>query len=141
MEELFELRLEVPVIAPDNYTTVSSHLKEAISEAAIASGLERVIEKGKLAPTFEQRLPTKEEVELILAVVAFAIREAPKAWPYLKAFLEQLRTRLRKVTQKEIKAKINIAGKELIVKGLTSDDSIEFITEKYEVHFRPHSQG
>ena len=141
MPELFELRLEVPVIAPDKSVIVSSRLKDAISKAAVDSGVEKVVAEGKLEPTFGQLLPTKEEVDIILAVVGFTIQQAPTAWPHLKAFLEQLWGRLQKTTPIAIKADITIGKKKVHVEGLTPDDAIKFITKEYEVHFKPRPQG
>ena len=141
MPELFELRLEVPVFAPDKPAIVTSRLKEAISEAAADSGLEKVVAEGKVEPTFGQLLPTKEEVDIILAVVGFAIQQAPTAWPHLKVFLDQLSARLHKTTPIKIKADITIGKKKVHVEGLTPDDAIKFITKEYEVHFKPRPQG
>jgi len=141
MSELFELRLEVPFVPPDNSAIVSSRLKEAISKAAVDSGVEKVVAEGKLEPTFGQRLPTKEEVDIVLAILAFTIEQAPKAWPHLKAFLEQLWARLQKATPIAIKADITIGKKKVHVEGLTPDDAIKVITKEYEVYFQPRSQG
>lgn len=142
MPELFELRLEVPVFAPDKSAIVSSRLKEAISEAAVDSGVEEIVVEGKLEPTFGQLLPTKEEVDIILAVVGFAIQQAPTAWPHLKAFLEQLRARLQKATPgAEIKGEITIDKKKIRFEGFTDEDTIKVITKEYKVYFQPRSQG
>jgi hypothetical protein len=141
MAELFELRLEVPVIVPDKPAIVTSRLKEAIGEAAVDSGVEEIVVEGKLEPTLGQLLPTKEEVDVILAVVGFAIQQAPTAWPHLKVFLEQLQARLHKTTPIKIKAEITIGKKKISVKELTPDDTFRLITKEYEVHFKPRPQG
>ena len=141
MPEPFELRLEVPVIAPDKPAIVTSRLKEAIREAAVDSGVGKVVVEGKLEPTLGQLLPTKEDVDIILAVVGFAIQQAPTAWPHLKVFLEHLQARLQKTTPTKIKADIAIGKKKISVKELTPDDAFKLITKEYEVHFKPRPQG
>jgi hypothetical protein len=141
MSEEFYLRLEIPVVAPDTPTTVSSQLKRAISKAAVDSDVEKVIARGKVEPTFEQRLPTKEEVELSIAILTFVIHEAPTAWPHLKAFLEYLGARLKKTTPIKINVHIIIGSKKVHVEGLTPGDAFKLATKECEMYLLPPTKG
>ena len=134
----FELRLEIPFSAPENPAVVSSRLKEAISEAALDSGVREIVKEGNVEPTFGQQLPTEEEVGMILAVLTFIIGELPKAWPHVEAFLEQLRARLRRTSPgTTIKADITIGKKKMHFDGFTDEDTIKVITREYKVYFEP----
>lgn len=138
MPELFELRLEVPFVAPDNAAIVSSRLKEAIGRAAVDSGVEKVVVEGTLEPTFGQSLPTREEVGFVLAVLSFAIQVGPIAWPHLKAFWENLQTRLQKTSPgQRVTAHFRIDDKEVRVENFTKEDAIVVLTKEYEARFKP----
>lgn len=141
MPELFELRLEVPFVAPANPDTVISRLKEAMRQAADESGLEKVVVEGTLEPTFGQELPDKEGVTFIIAVVAFAIQVGELAWPYVKKWWRKLQGRLSNAAPgQQVTAVVRIGDREVPVDNFTSgEDAIAFLTEEYEVLFRPRS--
>ena len=143
MPELFELRLEVPFVAPDNSAIVSSRLKEAIREAAVDSGVEKVVVEGTLEPTFGQSLPTKEDIGLVLAALSFAIQVGELAWPHLKAFLEKLQARLQKTSSgQRVTAHFRIDDKEVRFENFaTREDALVVLTKEYKERFQPRPQG
>ena len=140
-EEAFELELEVPVFRPHTVGSVQARLKEAIEEVVAASGLDALLRGQEPQLVFAQGLATKEGVDTALMVLAFVLHEAPTAWPHLKAFLELLGTRLKKATPTTINADITIGKKKVHIEGMTPEDAIKVITEKYEVYFRPRYKG
>ena len=133
MGERFELRLEIPVIAPDTPEAVGASVREAILEAEAEAGLE------EQPPTFAQGLPTKEEIELIVAVLALA-NVTVELWPEIRKFLRKLAARLGK-TNKKINAELRIGDKTVKVEGLGPEDAVRILIDKYEVHFRPRKRG
>jgi hypothetical protein len=133
MGERFELRLEIPVIAPDTPEAVGASVREAIMEAEAEAGLE------EQPPTFAQGLPTKEEIELIVAVLALA-KVTVELWPEIRKFLRKLAARLGK-TDKKINAELRIGDKTVKVEGLGPEDAVQVLIDKYEVHFRPRKRG
>ena len=143
MAQSFELSLEVPVFSPDKPAEVGSQIREAIREAALDSGLAEVVGADELEPRFAQSLPSKGDIEIVKAVVAFAIQEAPKVWPYLQAFLERLRARLQGTASAErIKAEISIGSRKIRFEGFTKDDEFAAAigeTDKVlRISFGPH---
>lgn len=134
MKEKFELRLEIPVLAPDTSQTVGNHVRQAILEAEAEAGLEEQL------PTFAQGLPTKEEIELIVAVLAL-VKVGLEMWPEIRKFLRGLAARLGKTLPVKINAEVHIGEKKVKVEGLTPTDAIAVIIDEYEVHFRPHKGG
>ena len=133
MEERFELRLEIPVIAPDTPETVGAGVRQAVLEAEAEVGFEAQ------PPIFAQGLPTKEEIELIVAVLALA-KVSVELWPEIRKFLRKLAARLGK-TNKRISAELRIGDKTVKVEGLEPEDAVRVLIDKYEVHFRPRKQG
>jgi hypothetical protein len=133
MEERFELRLEIPVIAPDTPEAVGASVREAIMEAEAEVGL------GEQPPTFAQGLPTKEELELIVAVLALA-KVTVELWPEIRKFLRKLAAHLVK-TNKKINAELRIGDKTVKVEGLGPEDAVRVLIDKYEVHFQPRKRG
>jgi len=133
MEERFELRLEIPVIAPDTPETVGTGVRQAVLEAEAEVGFE------EQPPTFAQGLPTKEEIELIVAVLALA-KVTVELWPEIRKFLRRLAARLGK-TNKRISVELRIGDKTVKVEGLEPEDAVRVLIDKYEVHFRPRKQG
>jgi len=140
-EEAFELKLEVQAFRPDTGASVQARLKEVIEEVIVASGLDALLRGQKPQLVFAQGLPTKEGVDIALMVLAFALHEAPTAWPHLKAFLELLGTRLKKAAPTTINADITIGKKKVHIEGMTPEDAIKVITKEYEVYFRPRRKG
>ncbi|MCK4470842.1 MAG: hypothetical protein KAW49_03550 [Anaerolineae bacterium] len=134
MEEGFELRLEIPVIAPDTPETVGVYVRQAILEAEAEAGLT------EQPPTFAQGLPTKEEIELIVAVLALA-KVGIEVWPEIRKFLRSLATRLGKTLPVKVNAEVRIGDKTVKVEGLTPEDAVRVIIDEYEVHFRPRKRG
>jgi hypothetical protein len=133
MEERLELRLEIPVIVPDTPEAVGASVREAILEAEAEAGLE------EQPPIFAQGLPTKEEIELIVAVLALA-KVTVELWPEIRKFLRKLAAYLGK-TNKKINAELRIGDKTVKVEGLGPEDAVRVLIDKYEVHFQPRKRG
>jgi hypothetical protein len=129
MKEGFELRLEVPIIAPDTPQDVGAYIRQAILEAEAEVGFE------EQPPTFAQRL-TKEELELIVAVLALG-KVSLEVLPKVVEFLRGLAARLEKNVPAKINAEVRIGDRKIKVEGLTPKDAAAVIIDEYEVYFRP----
>lgn len=90
-------------------------------------------------PTFAQGLPTKEEIELIVAVLALA-KAGLDVWPEIRKFLRSLAARLEKTLPVKMDFEARIGGKKIRVKGLTPEDAVRVIVDECEVHLRPHKR-
>jgi hypothetical protein len=137
MEEKFELRLEVPVIAPDTPESLGSYVRQAILEAEKEAGLPEQL------PTFAQELPTVEEVTVILKLIVAVlslVKVSIELWPKVRKFLRDLADRLEKKLPAKINAEVCIGEKKVRVEGLTPKDAITVIIDEYEVYFRPREQ-
>jgi hypothetical protein len=136
MESLLELQLEIEPIVPDTLADVKSDYQGAIAEALAESQLdEYLVEEPKA--TFEQRLPlTKDQVELATLILAFMIKEGPQAWEIAKNFLISLKTRLRKKPPKKVHLTLRIGSKEISAKGLSLDDTVSVVIDKYELKLK-----
>ncbi len=134
MNEKLELRLEVPVIAPDTPETMGAHIRQVILEAEAEAGLEEQL------PVFAQRLPTADEVtevlKLIVAVLSLA-KVSIEVWPKIRKFLRGLADRLEKKLPATINAEVCIGDKKVKVEGLTPRDAMAVIIDEYEVYFQP----
>jgi len=137
MHPTFELRFEIEPIVPDTLVDVKSQFQTAIAEAIAESQLDRYVVEEPRA-TFEQYLPlTKEQVEIAKIILAFVIKEGPQAWQITKTFLTYLKTRLKKTPPTQVDFTVKVGGREISAKGLSLDDTVKIIIEKYEVEFRP----
>jgi hypothetical protein len=140
MNPTFELKFEIEPIVPDTLTDAKSQFQAAIAEAIAESQLdEYVVEEPKA--TFEQHLPlTKEQVEIATLVLAFMLKEGPKAWQIAKNFLNYLKTRLKKMQPTKVDFTVKMGDKEISAKGLSLDDAVKIVIEKYEVELRPRKK-
>jgi hypothetical protein len=84
-------------------------------------------------------LPTKEEIELVVAVLALA-KVTVELWPEIRKFLGKLAACLGKTNEK-INAELRIGDKTVKVEGLEPEDAVRILIDKYEVHFRPRKRG
>ncbi|MBC8275218.1 MAG: hypothetical protein H8E40_09660 [Chloroflexi bacterium] len=140
MHPTFELKFEIEPIVPDTLVDVKSQFQAAIAEAIAESQLDRYVVEEPRA-TFEQHLPlTKEQVEIATLILAFAIREGPKAWEIAKHFFTSLKLRLQKKPPKRVDFTVKIGNREISAKGLSLDDAVKVIIEKYEVELRPRKR-
>jgi len=140
MDPAFELRFEIEPIVPDTLINAKSQFQAVIAEAIAESQLDKyVVEEPKA--TFEQHLPlTKEQVEIATLVLAFVMKEGPQAWQIAKTFLTCLKTRLKRTHPKKVDFTVKVGNKEISAKGLSLDDAVKVIIEKYEVEFRPRKK-
>jgi len=140
MHPTFELKFEIEPIVPDTLVDVKSQFQAAIAEAIAESRLDQYVVEEPRA-TFEQHLPlTKEQVEIATLILAFVIKEGPQAWQIAKTFLNYLKTRLRKTHPKKVDFTVKIGNREISAKGLSLDDAVKVIIEKYEVELRPRKR-
>lgn len=139
MADMFEFRLEIPFTSFDGSETTRMRLSQAINEAVTESHLQEVAETPQIRPTFSQGTPTKEEVSIALAVLAFVIQQGPTVWPHIKAFLEAVWMRLQSIPHhKQSILRIELPdGKEIVVKGFGSKDSLQYTSRELEVYFGP----
>jgi len=140
MHPTFELKFEIEPIVPDTLTDAKSQFQTAIAEAITESQLDKyVVEEPKT--TFEQHLPlTKEQVETVTLILAFVTKEGPQAWQIVKTFLTYLKARLKKTHPKKVDFTVKVGSKEISARGLSLDDAVKVIIEKYEVEFRPRKR-
>jgi hypothetical protein len=133
MHPTFELKLEIEPIVPDTLVDVKSQFQVAITEAITESRLDQYVVEEPRA-TFEQHLPlTKEQVEIATLILAFAIREGPKAWEIAKYFFSSLKLRLQKKPPKTVDFTMKIGSKQISAKGLSLDDAVKVVIDKYEL--------
>jgi len=133
IDEGFELRLEIPVIAPDTPKTVSAYVHQAILEAEAEAGLT------EQPPTFAQGLTTKEQIELIVAALAL-VKVTIEAWPEIRKFLRGLAVRLGKTLPVKMSFEASIGDKKIRVEGLTPEDAVCVLIDEYEVSLRPRKR-
>ena len=140
MNPTFELKFEIEPIVPDTLTDAKSQFQTAIAEAIAESQLDKyVVEEPKA--TFEQHLPlTKEQVEIATLILAFVLKEGPQAWQIAKNFLNYLKARLKKAHPTKVDFTVKMGDKEISAKGLSLDDAVKIVIEKYEVEFRPRKR-
>ncbi len=129
MTEGFELRLEIPIIAPDTPETIGSHVRRAVLEAEVESGLP------EQPPVFAQGLPTKEGIALVTAVLAL-VKTGLETWPVIHKFLHSLAARLDDDLPVKMNAEVRIGGKVIKAKRLSPGDAIRVISDECEVHFQ-----
>lgn len=140
MHPTFELKFEIEPIVPDTLTDAKSQFQTAIAEAITESQLDKyVVEEPKT--TFEQHLPlTKEQVEIATLILAFIIKEGLQAWEITKNFLNYLKARLKKAHPTKVDFTVKMGDREINAKGLSLDDAVKIVIEKYEVEFRPRKR-
>lgn len=141
MDPTFELKFEIEPIVPDTLTSAKAQFQAAIAEAIAESQLNEYVAEGPKA-TFEQHLPlTKEQVEIATLVLAFVLKEGPQAWQIAKNFLSYLKARLKKAQHPtKVDFTVKMGDKEINAKGLSLDDAVKIVIEKYEVEFRPRKR-
>ena len=133
MHPTFELKFEIEPIVPDTLVDVKSQFQAAIAEAIAESRLDQYVVEEPRA-TFEQHLPlTKEQVEIATLILAFAIKEGPKAWEIAKNFFASLKTRLKRKPPKKVDFTMKIGSKQISAKGLSLDDVVKVVIDKYEL--------
>jgi hypothetical protein len=133
MHPAFELKFEIEPIIPDTLVDVKSQFQAAIAEAITESQLDRYVVEEPRA-TFEQHLPlTKDQVEIATLILAFAIKEGPKAWEIAKHFFTSLELRLQKKPPKKVDFILKIGSKQISAKGFSLDDAVKVVIDKYEL--------
>jgi len=133
MHPTFELKFEIEPIVPDTLVDVKSQFQAAIAEAIAESQLDQYAVEEPRA-TFEQHLPlTKEQVEISTLILAFVIKEGPKAWEIAKNFFTSLKIRLEKKPPKKVDFTMKIGSKQISAKGLSLDDVVKVVIDKYEL--------
>jgi hypothetical protein len=140
MNPALELRFEIEPIVPDTLVNAKFQFQAAIAEAIAESQLDKyVIEEPKA--TFEQHLPlTKEQVEIATLILAFILREGPQAWQITKTFLNYLKARLKKTQPTKVDFTVKMGEREISAKGLSLDDAVKIVIEKYEMECRPRKR-
>jgi hypothetical protein len=140
MHPTFELKFEIEPVVPDTLTNAKAQFQAAIAEAIAESQLDKYVVEEPRA-TFEQHLPlTKEQVEIAKLILAFVLKEGPQAWEIAKNFFNYLKTRLKKTQPTKVDFTVKMGDKEISAKGLSLDDAVKIVIEKYEVEFRPHKR-
>ncbi len=132
MSQTIELRLEVEPIKPDTPAIISSLMKDAIYESISSSKIEQTILSQKPSVVFQQNLPTKEELSLIIAFTQLVITAGQIFYPKIKVFLEHLFTsnKLKKSAPTKINFELSIGDKKIAAKNLNVEDTFKWVFVK-----------
>ena len=137
-----EFHIEVEPIKPDTPSDVSNFLKKAIEESIAASEIDKILpEKPKI--TFQQNLPTGMEISmLVVAITQLVMTADPLFLKRLELFLNYLfnNDNFKKAGPGKINATISIEGRKHELKDISIEDTMKFMTDNYEVIFKPRKK-